>query len=1161
VANLSNLRIEEFTAWGEFVKAWGWGVVDGTAALQVCTATSDCVGGLSGNGAGQFGSSFQGITVDGSGDVYVVDRSNSRVQKFDSEGNFLLMFGGDVNKTKVDAAAPEAEQNICPIAPGDVCQAGTQGTGNGQFGAWPVGSYIGVDPGAAPAEDTIYVGDDDRVQSFEPDGSYVKSIALAGEMVQSLAVDSAGFLYVAYFDPVNGFNNDKANVRKLDPNSATPSVPVLEFPVTNPRGVAVDPVGDVYVFDKANTEGLQFGPTASLKGKFAEDLAAESTGIAVGAACENGASVYVSNANFTDSFVRAYADFPDPVACPPPIVPPDINAQYAASVGTDNAVLRAEINPHFWVDTTYYLEYGTAKCTENTCTQQPLTPATLKGAKVDKDVTTGSIVLSGLLPGTTYHFRFVSESGGGGPVFGIDPDGNGPEEATFEDGLEGTFTTFTPSLPPKTDCPNQSFRSDASARLPDCRAHEMVSPIDKNNGDIAALTRKVHPTYSTALEQSSSDGEKIAYSAAAAFGDAQSAPFTSQYIASRKEGDAWFTHGVSPPRGSSRSISGFANAKFDNEYKAFSADLCSGYLIHDTDPILAPGAVPGYLNLYRRQNCGAEGYEALSTVQPPVDPATSYHPELQGFSADGKHTFFVAQDKLAANAAEIDGYQLYQFTSGASGPRYVCVLPGGASSGEQCSAGTPLVFEEGREDSVARAVSEDGSRVYWSAPAGVGAGPGPLYARVNPEQPSASEGGTECAEPEQACTVAVSEATATFWTATPSGSKALYTVGDELFEFDLGKALAAEEAQTLLAEGVLGVVGASEDLSRIYFVSTEALSGGEENSEGEIAEAGEPNLYLYEGGGEGASTTTYVGTLAKEDVDPSFGSPMLTLSVNPMRRASRVNPSGNQLAFTSTASLTGYDNTDVASGEADTEVFVYDAGSSELDCVSCNPTGARPRGRDYEIGGEKRGSWAAAQIPTWENQLYAPRALSEDGNRLFFESFERLVPRDTNGVQDVYEWERAASKAQCESLGAEAHVASSGGCLSLISSGEGPVDSEFADASPNGRDVFFRTASSLLPQDPGLVDLYDARELGGLPGPEPPEQPCQGEACQSPPPPPDAPTPSSFALQGKGNVKPARGCPKGKRSVRRKGKARCVPKPKAGAKGKAKSKKASGAGR
>jgi hypothetical protein len=95
------------------------------------------------------------------------------------------------------------------------------------------------------------------------------------------------------------------------------------------------------------------------------------------------------------------------------------------------------------------------------------------------------------------------------------------------------------------------------------------------------------------------------------------------------------------------------------------------------------------------------------------------------------------------------------------------------------------------------------------------------------------------------------------------------------------------------------------------------------------------------------------------------------------------------------------------------------------------------------------------------------------------------------------------------------------------------------DASPSGGDVFFTALSSLLPQDYGLVDLYDARAGGGFPNPPPPLA-CVGDACQSPPAPPDYPTPASSTFEGAGNVVEVavRKCPKGK--VKRRGK--CVKK-------------------
>ena len=251
---------------------------------------------------------------------------------------------------------------------------------------------------------------------------------------------------------------------------------------------------------------------------------------------------------------------------------------------------------------------------------------------------------------------------------------------------------------------------------------------------------------------------------------------------------------------------------------------------------------------------------------------------------------------------------------------------------------------------------------------------------------------------------------------------------------------------------------------------------------------------------------------------------------------------GSEAVFVSRAPLTGYDNTDVASGHPDFEVYIYEAdaggGTGALRCVSCNPSGARPEGKDLEKAGLAESEfWSAAEIPPFSTSQYAPRVLSADGSRLFFESYDGLLPEDTNGVKDVYEWERASGQADCEELGATLYVASAGGCLSLISTGHSPQESEFIDASEDGRDVFFTTAQSLVAEDPGLVDLYDAREGGGF-APKATATPCEGESCQPAAAAPGAPGAAS-GPNGSTNLTPLK-CRKGTHRVTKGSKTTCV---------------------
>jgi hypothetical protein len=310
-------------------------------------------------------------------------------------------------------------------------------------------------------------------------------------------------------------------------------------------------------------------------------------------------------------------------------------------------------------------------------------------------------------------------------------------------------------------------------------------------------------------------------------------------------------------------------------------------------------------------------------------------------------------------------------------------------------------------------------------------------------------------------------------------------------------------------------------------VSQEALSGA--NDEGRSPVAGKRNLYLYEAG-EGGGQFRFIGALLEDSSVVEGASPSHSVAG---KHYARVSADGLHAAFATVAPMSGYDNADAESEAADAEVFLYDAGADEgqgkLICASCNPSGARPRG--------------AAWIPGNENIFYPPRVLSEDGQRLFFNSHDALLPRDTNGRTDVYEWE-APGKGTCEES-SPSFSPQNQGCVELISSGKSPTSSEFVDASPSGEDVFFTTLSSFDPRDTGLVDIYDARVGGGFPAPSAPPAACEGEACQSAPEAPNDQTPSSLSFEGAGNVKEEAApaptstrCAKGK--VKRHG--RCVAK-------------------
>jgi hypothetical protein len=1092
---------------------------DGTAGgtgLESCTEESGCKVGLEGAGAGQLDLA-RGIAVNANGDIFVREsdsnnQGNNRVQKFDSAGRFLLMFGGEVNKTKsAEVGTSEAERNRCTKAQlegGDVCGIGTTGAGQGQFGA------SGASGIALGSSGQLFVGDIERIQRFNTEGEYQASVPVSGKTAHRLAVDPISGDFYAF---VGLLNSLEPNVRKLDSTSGA-EIDQLSDGGGGQSAVATDAAGNV--FAAGGEQVVQFDsmgealvpPTCCEAVPFSEFIPFLVRGLGTNAVGD----LYAAYSNVEGSFIRSFGPGPVIFEAAPP-VPPTINAQFAILVGRTDAMLGAEINPHFWTNTRYYVEYGTGKCSEGGCDQvRPIPPGAILTSKItDAPLKSAGIFLEGLQPGTTYHYRFVAQSTGGGPVRGV-----GGEVGV--DGEESTFVTYSTPSPLKTDCSNQAFRIGFSASLPDCRAYEMVSPIDKNNGDIKALVDA--PGYSDALNQSSIDGEKLTYSSYRAFANPQAGPYTNQYLASRDPEAGWSTEALSPPQRSQLS-----GPTLENPFKAFSADLCSAWMLSES--VLAPGATEGQHNFYRRDNCGEAGYEALVRVEL-TGPSGSIEPEPQGVSADGREAIFRAVAKLTEDAAS-GVWQTYYASKGDL--HLVCILPNGSPSSGNCSGGTigsnfSASAEMNRFASVFNAISADGSKAYWTAEI-TNQGPGKIYLRLNPGEESTASGECDEAEPEKACTLKVSETVSTkaarFLGASADGSKTLFEVTEgnlagNLYKFDLESA-----SSTLIAGTSNGVAGASEDLSHIYFVSEKELP----ETSGAIT--GKPNLYLDQEG-----TKTFIATLSSADVFGGFG--FSNTNPMPIRHAAKATPDGRALAFVSSASLTGYDNIDQATGEAGLEVYLYRVGAQGPVCISCNPSGARPHGRRPEVNNSDRLAVVALIQPP-RFQLTHPHVISDDGRRLFFDSYDALLPRDTNGKADVYEWEAASGPSECAEKGADLYVASSDGCLSLISTGESPSDSEFLDASASGDDVFFTTNASLLPQDPGLIDIYDARANGGFPAPPSPPGPCQGEACLTAPPPPNDPTPASASFKGAGNAtakKAKARCAKGK--ARRKG--RCVAK-------------------
>ena len=788
--------------------------------------------------------------------------------------------------------------------------------------------------------------------------------------------------------------------------------------------------------------------------------------------------------------------------------PPAIEEQWADRVLFSEATLGARIVPE-GLPTSYRIEYGSE------ATYGHSTPSfSLGKEEEDRAAHTLAHALEGLAPGTTYHYRFLATNAIGASA-----------------GEDHSFTTYA-HVPPETSCANAVLREESSSTsLPDCRAYEMVSPLDKNGGGVG---------YGWGLMQSAADGDKLAFPSASSFaGNGSNSAQPNHYIATRGAA-GWSTRGIDPPLEVPGLLNSAALGPISFFY-AYTPDLRTAWLYNGNRTPLAASAPAGVPQIYRREDPGG-ALTPLAIATPAELPIEAKQIELAGYSEDLSKQIFEYPGALTADAAAGKGRQIYEYAGGAL--HLVSVLPGGtaAARAEALTSGANGPSEQGLI-ALRGAVAREASRVFWIAPASNSRyyRTGTVYVRIDPLGAGAQ-------------TVQLSPGGhSAFLGASRDGSRALLDSEGELelvSDTASGARTAIASLSRMSAPGANGgyhngLLGASADLSRVYFISGEARDGGE---------AGAFNLYGWHGG-----AFTLIGELDEYD---AFGADVSGVGgveakgtgvlpgpagVEPRIHSSSVSADGLRVAFTSSspamAARVGYDNADATDGEAAREVYLYDAAAptgSGLTCVSCNPSGARPRadrGRQPEGPGtfssksQPPSSPRAAVLPSEGNSSLNPRRpLSADGRRVLFESYDPLVPADTNGTWDVYEWE-APGKGSCHA-GDPDYFFRDRGCINLLSSGRSREASQLIDADPEGANAFIRTTSSIDPRDEGAYDAYDARIGGGFALPAA-LAPCEGEACQNAPAAPATPTPASSAFRGAGDIGPHGSCAAAARRARR----------------------------
>jgi hypothetical protein len=1057
VADQKNQRVQKFSPWGVFDRAFGGGV-DANTSANVCTAESKdkCQAGKAGESGGEFNNPL-GVAVDDQegpeqGDVYVVDFSNLRIEKFAPNGEFILAFGKGVDAT--------TSGDVCTAASKDTCGKGKAGTMPGEFN-WAAGTFI-----ATGSTGTVYVGDENRVQEFEPTGKFKVQIRLksAGNVpagyVTALAVDSTGNIY-AKASRLKGVREYGTTGQELA---------VFDEEASIITAIALDPNGDVFAADRG-THVIEYSAAGSQLADFAAEQlnGGDSAGIAANAQ----GTVYVAEEKAPFK-VLVFGTLPPGE---PPPVPPSIDSQSVTGLGVTSAMLGAQISPHF-LKTTYYVEYGTD--ISYSLGKVPALPGeTLGGGEVETDQP-ASVTLTGLAPGTAYHYRFVATSSAG-----------------TTDGPDQTFTTV---------------EAGGLAGLPDARSFEQVSSQQKNGNEAGIeLNSSASPAaaYATAVPS----GEGIAYAQLGPSG--QTASGTDLYSVSNRTAKGWETSAALPPEF-------LANGDFlGQEPLAFlpSADL-SRFLFVATGPFTKENSRTfgdENLGLYRTRGNTVEP-EWLSKPTFPLFSEAKPEPgkigiegiyPVGGSSPDLSTVYFtyfgtlVSEDKSRAPQVHPQDdkgpFGFYEWKEGKEGKgelHSAAVMPVGAPhAGEPSPYGAVPAVTGTSLGSTQRApfprfllneVSQDGSKAFFISPqpehTPEATTPTELYVR---EQIEGGPPRTVLVSHDEAGMPAAGSGSGfdfetavkpfrTKWApeayvyASPDGSRAFFQSMDKLTNSAPESGLKTYEADLHTTPGTAtltylpGVEGpiitSSEDGSSFIFKNTtkqqiELWSGGlapEVKVIGSYETPAEPEI-------EGAATT-----------------------------------GGTVFVFNTNAVLKGVSR-EFNNKAAVAQSYRYDVASHTLSCVSCAP----PEVEQRPV--EALGSSSAH-----------PRMIADEGRRVFFGTTAKLVSRDTNSVADVYEWEQVGT-GSCHSEERE------GGCVYLISSGTSNDPSFYLENDESGDNVFFSTKEGLVKGDGDeSYDVYDARVNGGFPEEVPPPE-CES-ACRRGGGAPPLASPLTTALGPSGNL-------------------------------------------
>jgi DNA-binding beta-propeller fold protein YncE len=1082
VADKGNDRVERFSAAGAYL-----GQFDGSGSFEVEGKVESGAAAPTGRLEGP-----DGVAVDNStssedpsaGDLYVVDSGHGVIDKFTAEGAYLGQIEGTGTTTF-------AEQEVVP-----------EGVSVDLAGQVWVYTESVVDA-ARTVDSYTNAASNEFVASRE-------TFIFASFASRQFAVDAEDNLYVGHEGEIAKFSN-------------TGELEQLKVGEELATAVSVElSTGQPYLDDGQQVTRFSAGPSTEVVERFGAGILSKGEGLAVDGSTGR-AFVADAGTDLVDVF---------PLAKPGR---PGVHGEGASEITGESAALAAEVDPQ-GAASEYRFEYGpcatAAACPASAYTQRaPVPDGALPSGFGSEAV--GARIQS-LQAGTVYHYRVVARN-----EFG-------PTE-----GSDHTFTT----------------QAAGGFALPDGRRWEMVSPRLKRGASI-------EPIGGEWLIQAAAAGNAIAYTTdapteAGAQGNANLVPDLSTLGT-----EGWITQDLAIPHEHETAIPiGHAD-----EYLFFSEDLSAGIVqpFGSFTESLSPSEASEQ-TAFRRSDfasgnvaaaCEAGCYRPLVTGAPGyanVPPATAFGeegscpahqgicgPRFEGATPDASHVVLGSEVALTPTSLPAGGKGLYIWSAGKPPSEQLELISTLPPPSSQPVGHATL----GYQNNARHAIATDGSRMVWTS------GEGHLYlhdSRLHETvQLDEARGGNGQGAADPRFQIAAEDDGRVYFTDPQQLTENAGTgEGRDLYEcaihVTVGKLqcnltdLTPAPGPGRAAEVQGSVIGASEDGGWLYFVANGVLGDGAEHGaepgnctvDGRTVD-GACNLYVYNGG-----ATHFIATVPGKDYLGWLGANGSSLN----ELVARVSPDGRWLTFMSSRSLTAYDNTDAVSGKPDEEAFLYHAESSAagtLVCASCDPTGARPVGAEYAsldrtlVGGDRvwpETTWIAANIPGWTPyalgvSIHQSRYLSNAG-RLFFNSSDPLVSKDSNGPQeDVYEYE-PQGVGDCTSSTANGSVvfsAAAGGCVGLISSGSSGEQSAFLDASESGSDVFFLTSARLLLQQDvdRSFDIYDAHECTTA-------SPCLAAPAEGPPAcvtadscraaPSSAPevfgAPASAIFSGVGNLAPA----------------------------------------